>query len=79
MTIAAPPAAPHHNNRQRLHLTKTKRCLDKAGHLYVGLAKARLQHVLTVVAVNLVRVAEWCAGIPVAKTRRSRFAALQAA
>jgi len=31
---------------------------------YVGLAKTRLQHVLTAVAVNLVRVAEWCAGIP---------------
>ncbi len=46
---------------------------------YIGLAKTRLQHVLTAVAVNLVRVAEWCAGTPVAKTRRSRFAALQVA
>jgi len=46
---------------------------------YVGLAKTRLQHVLTAVAINLVRVAEWCAGTPVAKTRRSRFAALQMA
>ncbi len=44
---------------------------------YIGLAKTRLQHVLTAVAINLVRVAEWCAGTPVAKTRRSRFAALQ--
>ena len=44
---------------------------------YVGLAKTRLQHVLTAVAINLVRVAEWCAGTPIAKTRRSRFAALQ--
>jgi len=44
---------------------------------YVGLAKTRLQHVLTAVAINLVRIAEWCAGTPVAKTRRSRFAALQ--
>jgi len=46
---------------------------------YIGLAKTRLQHVLTAVAVNLVRVAEWCAGTPVAKTRCSRFAVLQAA
>jgi transposase len=46
---------------------------------YIGLAKTRLQHVLTAVAVNLARVAEWCAGTPVAKTRRSRFAALQVA
>lgn len=44
---------------------------------YVGLAKARLQHALTAAAVNLVRVAEWLAGTPVAKTRCSRFAALQ--
>jgi len=46
------------------------------GCRYVGLAKTRLQHVFTVVAINLVRVAEWCAGTPVAKTRRSCFAAL---
>ena len=45
---------------------------------YIGLAKTHLQHVLTAVAINLVRVAEWCAGTPIAKTRRSRFAALQA-
>lgn len=46
---------------------------------YVGLAKTRLQHVITAAAVNLVRVAEWFAGTPVARTRRSRFAALQLA
>jgi transposase len=44
---------------------------------YIGLAKTHLQHVLTAVAINLVRVAEWSAGTPIAKTRRSRFAALQ--
>ena len=44
---------------------------------YIGLAKAHLQHVLTAAAVNLVRVAEWFAGTPVARTRVSRFAALQ--
>jgi hypothetical protein len=38
-----------------------------------------LQHVITAAAVNLVRVAEWFAGTPVAKTRCSRFAALQLA
>jgi transposase len=46
---------------------------------YIGLAKAHLQHVLTAAAVNLVRVAEWFAGTPVARTRVSRFAALQPA
>ncbi len=46
---------------------------------YIGLAKTHLQHVLTAAAINLVRVAEWLAGTPVAKTRCSRFATLQAA
>ena len=46
---------------------------------YLGLAKTHLQHVLTAAAINLVRVAEWFAGTPVAQTRVSRFAALQAA
>jgi len=46
---------------------------------YTGLAKTRLQHVLTAAAVNLVRVAEWCAGTPIARTRCSRFAVLQPA
>src|SRR5271167_4728455 len=43
---------------------------------YVGLAKTRLQHVITAVAVNLVRVAEWQNDLPSANTRTSRFAAL---
>jgi transposase len=43
---------------------------------YIGLAKTRLQHVITAVAVNLVRVAEWYADNQSANTRISRFAAL---
>jgi transposase len=46
---------------------------------YIGLAKTRLQHTLTAVAVNLVRIADWYGGIPSAATRCSRFAALQMA
>jgi transposase len=46
---------------------------------YIGLAKTHLQHVLTAAAINLVRVAEWFAGTPVARTRVSRFAVLRAA
>ena len=46
---------------------------------YIGLAKTRLQHVVTAVAVNLIRVVEWLAGTLIAPTRRSRFAALQGA
>ena len=45
---------------------------------YIGLAKTRLQHVITAVAINLVRVAEWHNDARSADTRISRFAALQA-
>ena len=44
---------------------------------YIGLAKTHLQHVITAVAVNLVRLGEWWNGIPLAPTRRSRFAVLR--
>jgi transposase len=43
---------------------------------YIGQTKTSLQHVLTAVAVNLVRLNEWWAGNPTAKTRCSRFGAL---
>jgi transposase len=46
---------------------------------YIGLAKTRLQHVVTAVAVNLIRIGDWLTGTPLAPTRRSRFSALQAA
>jgi transposase len=46
---------------------------------YIGLAKTHLQHVITAAAVNLVRIADWQNGIEPAKTRCSRFAALQIA
>ena len=44
---------------------------------YIGEAKTHLQHILTAGAINLVRVAAWKAGVPHAKTRTSRFAALK--
>ena len=43
---------------------------------YVGLVKVRLQHLLTAVALNLVRMGAWLQGTLHAQTRRSRFAAL---
>ena len=46
---------------------------------YIGLAKTHLQHIVTAVAINLIRVGEWLAGTPIAPTRCSRFAALQGA
>jgi transposase len=44
----------------------------------IGHANARLQHILTATALNLVRVAAWLEDIPRATTRRSAFATLAA-
>ena len=43
---------------------------------YVGLAKTDLQHLLTALAINWVRVGQWLAGRKQAPTRISAFAAL---
>ena len=45
---------------------------------YIGLAKVHLQHVLTAAALNLVRLAAWLAGNPLARTRQSVFVRLMA-
>jgi transposase len=45
---------------------------------YLGLAKTHLGHVLTAAAIDFVRVADWLADIPRARTRRSTFATLMA-
>jgi transposase len=44
---------------------------------YRGLSKTHLQHVITAVAINLLRIASWANGTPAAPTRCSHFAALQ--
>lgn len=43
---------------------------------YIGLAKTRLQHVLTAAALNIGRAVRWLAGVPKARTRVSHFARL---
>ena len=43
---------------------------------YIGLAKTRLQHLLTAAALNLTRAVAWLQDQPVAQTRLSAFAAL---
>jgi len=60
------------------HSQATRRCGLRRCR-YIGLAKARLQHVITAAAINVVRIAEWHDGTPTAKTRMSHFAALQLA
>jgi IS5 family transposase len=43
---------------------------------YRGQAKTQVQQVATAVAVNVSRLSNWLNEVPLAKTRRSRFAAL---
>ncbi len=45
---------------------------------YVGQRKTHLQHLLTALATNVLRLVCWLDGAPFAKTRTSRFAALAA-
>jgi transposase len=40
---------------------------------YVGLAKTQLQSILTATALNLLRILNWLMGVPIARTRPSRF------
>jgi transposase len=60
------------------HAQAIRRC-GLRRYRYIGLAKAHLQHVLTAVAIDLVRLSEWWADTPPAGTRCSRFAALKPA
>jgi transposase len=45
---------------------------------YMGLAKARVQHMATAAAINVYRISDWFGGVPHAATRTSRFARLAA-
>ncbi len=45
---------------------------------YIGQAKTHLQHVLTATAINVVRVANWLTGVPLAQTRQTAFSKLMA-
>jgi transposase len=43
---------------------------------YIGLAKTRLQHIITAAALNVVRAGAWLAGFPRAQTRQAPFVVL---
>jgi transposase len=45
---------------------------------YIGLARVHLGHILTAVALNFLRLGEWFADVPRAKTRTSPFTLLMA-
>lgn len=52
------------------------RCCDLRRSRYVGLVKTHLQHVLTAIALNLIRFVNWFNAIPLTSTRKSCFARL---
>jgi transposase len=58
-------------------ISQGTRSFDLRRSRYIGLAKTRLQHLVTATAMNLTRVAVWFMdGKPKAQTRRSPFALL---
>ncbi len=65
--IRAGVEATHAQGLQRSGLRRTR---------YIGQAKTHLQHILTAIALNLVRLVAWAAQTSPLKPRISRFAAL---
>jgi len=57
-------------------LSQSVRRSDLRHCRYCGLAKTHWQHVATAVAVNVVRVVNFWNEVPLAPTRKSRFARL---
>ncbi len=59
-------------------LSRGIRTCDLRRTRYIGLARVHLGHVLTAVALNVLRLGEWFADVPCAKTRTSPFTLLMA-
>jgi len=57
-------------------MSQGTRSFDLRRSRYIGLAKTHLQHVATACAINLSRFMAWFQQVPKAKTRISRFAAV---
>jgi transposase len=60
-------------------LSQGLRVCDLRHACYIGLAKTRLQHILTAAALNVIRTAQWLEDPELAKTRRAPFLALVSA
>lgn len=57
-------------------ISQAVRVADLRRSRYIGLAKTHLQHILCAAAINLYRITNYLAGLPIAHTRTSTFAAL---
>lgn len=75
---ATPEWQTHYHRRAGVEGTFAQgvRCMGLRQTRYTGLAKTQLQQIASAAALNLVRLANWLAGVPFAPTRRSRFARL---
>lgn len=60
-------------------LSQGLRVCDLRHARYIGLAKTRLQHILTAAALNVIRVGQWLEDPQLAKTRRAPFLTLLSA
>ena len=71
---------PERERHEALQNRRQEQAMRRCGlrqYRYLGLAKTRLQHILTAIAINLLRLEDWWRSLSPAKTRRSRFARLQ--
>src|SRR5438045_1606257 len=59
------------------HAQAVRRCGARRSR-YIGQPRTHLQMIATATAINVLRVGEWIAGTPKAKTRLPPFAALMA-
>jgi transposase len=75
---ATPAFKEHYDARAGVEgsLSQGLRCCDLRHARYIGLAKTRLQHVLTAAALNVVRAAQWLEDPQLATTRHAPFLAL---
>jgi transposase len=59
-------------------ISQSVRVTDLRRSRYIGLAKTHLQHILSAAAINLYRIVNYLADLPIAHTRTSTFASLAA-
>lgn len=59
-------------------ISQAVRVTDLRRSRYIGLAKTHLQHILCAAAINLYRITNYIADLPIAHTRTSTFASLVA-
>lgn len=75
-----PASSPMHPIRAGIEETMSQSAvaLGVRRSRFRGLAKTRLQRLVTAAAINVKQAVNWLSDVPLAKTRQSHFAALMA-